>query len=86
MALLLSFNKFSLLLAYIAPHELDINCMSETFLIHSLENDSNRLTIDGYDLLRSDNPSNLNKGRVCNYYKEHILFLEKMIFAPEGIF
>lgn len=60
--------------------------MSETFLIHSLENDSNRLTIDGYNLIRSDNPSNLKKGRVCIYYKNIFPFLEKMIFAPEGIF
>ena len=75
-----------MLLAYIAPHEFDINCMSETFLIHSLENDSNRLTIDGYNLIRSDNPSNLKKGRVCIYYKNIFPFLEKMIFAPEGIF
>lgn len=55
--------------------------MSETFLIHSLENDSNRLTIDGYNLLRSDNPSNLNKGRVCNYYKEHISLFRKDDFC-----
>lgn len=55
--------------------------MSETFLIHSSENDSNRLTIDGYNLLRSDNPSNLNKGRVCNYYKEHISLFRKDDFC-----
>lgn len=60
--------------------------MSETFLIHSLENDSNRLTIDGYNLLRSDNPSNLNKGRVCNYYKEHISLFRKDDFCAWSYF
>ena len=29
--------------------------------------------IDGYNLIRSDHPSDSKKGGVCIYYKEHIL-------------
>ena len=34
--------------------------------------DNNRITIDGYNLIRSDHPSDSKKGGVCIYYKEHI--------------
>ena len=71
-----SFNKFYLLQAHIAPHELDIDCISETFLTYSFKNDGDRLTIDRYNL-KSDNPSNLKKDRVCIYHKEHIPLVRK---------
>ena len=38
----------------------------------SIQGDDNRIKIDGYNLIRSDHPSDSKKGGVCIYYKEHI--------------
>ena len=64
--------KISLLQAYITQHNYDIICLTETFLNSSIPNDDNRIMIDGYNLIRSDHPSDSKKGGVCIYYKEHI--------------
>ena len=37
-----------------------------------IQSDNNRIKIDGYNLIRSDHPSDSKKGGVCVYYKEHI--------------
>ena len=66
-----TFNKLSLLQAYIAQHDFDVVCLSETFLNSSENDDSDRRKIDGYSFSRSDHPSNLRKDEVCIYYKEH---------------
>ena len=47
-------------------------CLTETFLNSSIPSDDNRITIDGYNLIRSDHPSDSKKGGVCIYYKKHI--------------
>ena len=47
-------------------------CLTETFLNLSILNDDNRITIGGYNPIRSDYPSDSKKGGVCIYYKEHI--------------
>ena len=65
-------TKISLLQAYITQHNYDIICLTETFLDSSILSDANRITIDGYNLIRSDHPSDSKKGGVCIYYKEHI--------------
>ena len=65
-------TKMSLLQAYITQHNYDIICLTETFLNSSIPSDDNRITIDGYNLIRSDHPSDSKKGGVCIYYKEHI--------------
>ena len=49
--------------------------LSETFLNSSLHRDDDRLNIEGYTLIRSDDPSDLRKGGVCIYYKQHILLI-----------
>ena len=51
--------------------------MSETFLNSSLDRDDDRFKIEGYNLIRSDNPSGLKKGGVCIYYKQHILLISR---------
>ena len=53
-------------------------CLTETFLNSSIPRDDNRITIDGYNLKRSDDPSGSEKAEVCIYYKEHIplIFLD----------
>ena len=65
-------TKISLLQAYITQHSYDIICLTETFLNSSILRDDNRITIDGYNLIRSDRPSNSKKGGACIYYKENI--------------
>lgn len=61
---------------YITQHNYDIIFLSETFLNSSIENDDDRLKIDGYNLTRSDHPGALRKHGVCIYYKESISFIK----------
>ena len=69
--------KISLLQAYITQHNYDIICLSETFLNSSIHRDDNRIKLDGYNLIRSDHPSDSKRGGVCIYYKEHIPFVKR---------
>ena len=59
-----------LLKAYIAIHKFDIICLSETYLNSSPSFDDNNFAISGYNLIRSDHPSNNKHGGVCIYYKK----------------
>ena len=63
------FFKVSLLEAYNATHKFDIICLSETFLNSSLQNDDDSLVLNGYKLVRADNPRDLKRGDVCIYFK-----------------
>ena len=63
--------------AYITDQNFDIVCLSETFLNSSIQNDDHKLKIDGYNLIRSDHPSDSKKGGVCIYYKEHITLIRR---------
>ena len=47
-------TKISLFQAYITQLNYGIICLTETFLNSSIPNDDNRITIDGYSLIRSD--------------------------------
>ena len=69
--------KISLLQAYVTQYNCDIICISETFLNSSIQNDDDRIKIDGYNLIRSDHPSDSKKGGVCIYYKEHISHIKR---------
>ena len=44
-------------------------CLSETYLDSSTTSDDDNLAISGYNLIRSDHPSNNKRGGVCIYYK-----------------
>ena len=63
--------KISLFQAYILQHNYDIICLSEAFLNSSIESNDNSISIDGYNLIISDHPSDSKRGVVCIYYKEH---------------
>ena len=58
--------------AYNAIHKFDIICLSETFLNSSLQNDDHSLVLNGYKLIRTDNPSELKGRGVCIYFKESL--------------
>ena len=47
--------------------------MSETYLNSSITDDDDSLQIPGYDLIRSDYPSNNKRGDVTIYYKNFLL-------------
>ena len=49
--------KISLVQAYITQHNYDIICLSETFLNSPIQSDDNRIKLGGYNLIRSDHPS-----------------------------
>ena len=69
--------KISLLQAYIIQHNYDIICLLETFLLASIETNDDRISIDGYNLIRADHPSDSKRGGVCIYYKEHIPLIKR---------
>ena len=69
--------KISLLQAYVTQYNCDIICISETFLNSSIQNDDDRIKIDGYNLIRSDHPSDSKKGGVCIYYKDHVSLIKR---------
>ena len=69
--------KISLLQAYVTQHNYDIICLSETFLTSSIDSSDTRILIDGYNLIRSDHPSDSKRGGVCIYYKEHIPLIKR---------
>ena len=68
-------TKKSLLQAYITQHKYDVICLTETYLNSSIPSDDNWITIDGYNLTRSDHPGDSKRGGVCIYYKEHVLLI-----------
>ena len=52
-----NFAKIFLLKAYLAIHKFDIICLSETYIDSSIPTNNDNLDIDGYNLVRSDHPS-----------------------------
>ena len=69
--------KISILQAYVTQYNYDIICLKETFLNTSTDSSDTSISIDGYNLKRSDHPRDLKRGGVCNYYKEHIPLIKQ---------
>ena len=67
-----NFTKVALLKAYSSVQRFDIFCISETYLNSSITEDDDNLQIPGYDLIRSDHPSNSKRGGVAIYYKNFL--------------
>ena len=67
-----NFAKLVLLKAYNSVHKFDIICLSETYLDSNILLDDSNLKIPGYNLVRSDHPSNKKRGGVCIYYKSYL--------------
>ena len=53
-------------------HKFDIICISETYLDSTVPLDNDNLVISGYNLIRSDHPSNTKRGGACLYYKNYL--------------
>ena len=69
--------KILLLQPYVTQHNYDIICLSETFLNSSSDSSSTRISIDGYNLIRSDHPSDSKRGDICIYYKQQISLIKQ---------
>ena len=74
-----NYAKVFLLKAYIAVYKFDITCISETYLDTSITSDDGNLEVLGYNLIRSDHPSNSKRGGVCIYYNHPIVSV--VVFA-----
>ena len=66
------YSKLFIVKAYISVHKFDIICLSETYLDSTVPLDDVNLVISGYNLIRSDHPSNTKRGDVCLYYKNYL--------------
>ena len=73
------FIKVSLLHGYITDRNFDIICFSGTFLNSSLNRDDDRSNIEGYNLIRSDDPSGLKNETYVSIISSIFLSLEEMI-------
>ena len=58
--------------AYNSVYGYDFLFVSETFLNSSFESNDKDLMIDGYNLIRSDHPSNTKRGGACIFFKEFL--------------
>ena len=67
-----NFINMALLKAYLSVHEMDIICLSETYLDSSVPVDDN-LEIPGYSSVTADHSSNIKHGGVLMYYKNFLL-------------
>ena len=67
-----NFSKLSLLSSYNSIYRYDLICLSETFLDSSFSTDNDRLSLDGYDLIRADHPQDIKRNGVCVYMKNSL--------------
>ena len=51
-------------------NDIDIICLSKTFLYSSIPVDYNRLSIPFYSIMRPGRSSNTKRGRICLNYRE----------------
>ena len=71
-------SKVSVLTAYISIHKFDVICISETFLSSDTTFDNDSLIIEGYNIVRSDHPSNSRWGGVFIYYKQSLALMHRL--------
>ena len=67
-----NYAQMFVLKAYIAIHKFDNICILETYLDSSTSSYDSNLKISGHTLVRSDHPSNNNRGVICIYYKSYL--------------
>ena len=58
-------------------------CISETFPNSSVQT-NDRISIDGYNFIRADHPSDLKEGGVGIYYKEHLSLIKRVVYALDN--
>ena len=63
------FVNVTLIEAFNNANNIDIICLSDTFLDSTIPLNDERLYINGHSMIRADHPSNTKRGGVCKYYK-----------------
>ena len=64
--------KSSHLKAYLSIYKFDIACLSETCLDTSVPLHEVNLEIQGYELVRSENPSQHKRDSICIYFRNSL--------------
>ena len=59
-----------LIAAHNSIQKYDFICISETYLDFSVQSVDRDISINGYNLIHADHPSNNKRGGVCTYYCE----------------
>ena len=72
------FVKVTLIEVFVKANNIDIICLSETFLVSTIPLNDGRLYIKGYSMIRADHPSNTKRGGVCIYYKKYLPLISKV--------
>ena len=73
------FVKVPLIEAFINKvNNIDIICLSETFLDSTILLNDERLWIKGYLMISADHPSNKYRAVVCIYYEEYLPLIRKI--------
>ena len=67
-----NFSRDSLAIACISIHRSDVIRISETFLDSDVAFDDDYLKIEGYNIVRSDQPYNSRRSGVCIYYEQSL--------------
>ena len=79
-------TKVASLKAYLSVQRFEIFCISQTYLNSSVTEDDDSLRISGYDLVRSDHPSNNKRVGVVIYYRNFLpLKLIDVNYSSESI-
>ena len=64
--------KLSSIVAQNFIHKYDVICICETYLDSSVQSDDKDISINGYNLICADHPSNNERGGLCIYHRESL--------------
>ena len=71
------FIKVLLIEVFITTSNIDVVCLSKTFLDSTLADDDVNIQINGYSLLRAHHPNNIKRGGVCIRFKESLSLITR---------
>ena len=66
-----NFQEVNLLEVYSTVNQLDVICLSESFLDSLILTENNNLKVNEYKMVRADHPNNVKRG-VCAYVRESL--------------
>ena len=73
-----NFVSIPLIEAFIKVNNIDIICLSETFLDSTILLNDGIVYINGYLMIRADHSSNTNRGGTCMLYKQYLPLFRKI--------
>ena len=76
-----NFVSIPLIEAFIKVNNIDIICLSETFLDSTILLNDGIVYINGYLMIRADHSSNTNRGGACMLYKQYLPLFRKIIIC-----